>query len=121
LDEFWEVDRSWAGTNKAPPTIVAKRNEPKPVRQALPTTIDFFTADQVEKGRQVNQHRVKCKGGESPDERAMLVSKAFTRPMEISEWREESDGVIHLQCRRSEFVDIRFRMGDRSIDPWINK
>jgi hypothetical protein len=85
MDQFWEVDRSWPGSSKAPPTVVAKRNEPKPMRQALPNTIDSFIADHVEKGRQLNQHRIKCKEGESPDEQAALVSKAFTKPMEISE------------------------------------
>jgi hypothetical protein len=48
MDQFWEVDRSWPGSNKAPPTVVAKRNEPKPMRQALPNTIDFFIAHHVE-------------------------------------------------------------------------
>jgi hypothetical protein len=119
LDEFWEVDRSWCGSNRAPPTAAAKRNEPKPLRKALPATVEDFVADHIEKGRHVNQHRIKCKGGESPEEQAILVSKAFIKPMEINEWKEESDGMIHMQCRRLEFTDIRFRMGDRVIDSWM--
>jgi hypothetical protein len=102
MDEFWVLDRSFKGSNKAPPTIIAKRNEPKPTRQALPTTIECFVADHVEKGRQVNQRKIKCKGGETPDKQAELVSKAFSKPMEISDWKEESDGLITYSAIRTE-------------------
>jgi hypothetical protein len=84
MDEFWELDRSFKGSNKAPPTIIAKRNEPKPMCQVLPTTIECFVADHVEKERQVNQHKIKSKGGETPDKQAESISKAFSKPMEIS-------------------------------------
>jgi hypothetical protein len=79
----------------------------------------YLFIDHTEGGRHVNQHRVKCKGGETPEEQAVLVSNAFTKPMEISEWVEEKDGVIHLQCSRLNFVEIRFRMGDKVFDSWM--
>jgi hypothetical protein len=116
MDQFWEVDRSFNGTNKAHPTIIATRNEPKPLRQALPETIDSFIADHVEKGRRIASHKIKCKGNESPEFQAELISKAFSKPMEISEWVQESDGQIHIQCKRLEFTDIRFRLKGKSID-----
>jgi hypothetical protein len=67
MDQFWEYDRSFVGRNKAPPTIIARRNEPKPLIQALPETIESFIADHVEKGRRIASHKIKCKGNESPD------------------------------------------------------
>jgi hypothetical protein len=67
MDDRWEVDRAFAGTTKSPPIVVAKRSEPKEFRQALPDGLDLFIADHVGDGRHVNQHRIKCKGGESPD------------------------------------------------------
>jgi hypothetical protein len=93
LDDRWEVDRSWEGTAKSPPIVVAKRSEVQEFRQALPDGVSFFIADHYEAGRYVNQHRIKCKGGESPEEQAMIVSNAFTKPMKITEWVEEMDGV----------------------------
>jgi hypothetical protein len=32
MDEHWAVDRSWEGTLKTAPIVVAKRNEEKQVR-----------------------------------------------------------------------------------------
>jgi hypothetical protein len=119
LDDRWSVDRAFDGTAKSPPIIVGKRSELREFRQALPDGVTFFIADHYEAGRCVNQHRIKCKGGESPEEQAVSVSNAFTKPMKITEWVEETDGVIHLQCSRLNFVDIRFQMGDRSIDSWM--
>jgi hypothetical protein len=118
LDQFWDVDRSIAGSDKCSPTIIAKRNEQKPFRLSLPNTITSFIAEHVEKGTRINQHKIKCRGGEDPNVQAKLVPKAFTKPMEISEWKLEDDGLVHMQCRRLEYVDIRFRLGDRVIDSW---
>jgi hypothetical protein len=86
MDQIWEVDRSFVGSNKAPPTIIARRNEPKPLRQPLPETIESFIADHIEKGRRIASHKIKCKGNESREVQAELISKAFSKPMEISEW-----------------------------------
>jgi hypothetical protein len=119
MDDRWQVDRSWVGTTKSPPIVVAKRSELREFRQALPDGVNVFIADHVEGGRHVNQHRIKCKGGESPEEQALLVSNGFTKPMKITEWVEETDGAIYTQCSRLNFVEIRFRMGDRVIDSWM--
>jgi hypothetical protein len=72
-------------------------------------------ADHVEKGARINVHKIKCKGGESTAEQISLITKAFTKPMGISEWQQESDGLIHIQCRRVEFIGIQFKLGD---EPW---
>jgi hypothetical protein len=119
LDDRWQVDRTWTGTTKSPHIVVAKRSEVKEFRQALPDGVTFFVADHVEGDRFVNQHRIKCKGGESPDQQAVLISQAFTKPMKIGEWTEETDGVIHIKCSRLNFVEIRFRLGEMSIDSWM--
>jgi hypothetical protein len=116
MDDRWVVDRDFAGTTKSPPIVVAKRSELKEFRQALPDGLDFFIADHVEAGRHVNYHRIKCTGGKSSDKQAMMVSQAFMKPMKISEWVAESDGLIHNQCSRLDFVEIRFKLGERSID-----
>jgi hypothetical protein len=39
--------------------------------------------------------------------------------MEISEWVEEADKQIHIQRKRLEFTDIRFRFKGESIDSWM--
>jgi hypothetical protein len=119
MDDRWQVDRSFKGTAKSPPTVIAKRVEPIEFRQPLPDGLDYFIADHVENGQFVNHHRIKCRGGESPDDQAMLVSQAFTKPMKISEWVAEKDGMIHLQCSRLGFVSIRFTLRDRTIDSWM--
>jgi hypothetical protein len=119
LDDRWVVDRSFVGSDKPPPIVVAKRFELREFRRALPDGVTFFIADHYEDGRYVNQHRIKCKGGESPEEQAVLASNAFTKPMKITEWVEETDGVIHLQCTRRNFVDVRFQLGEKSIDSWM--
>jgi ribonuclease HI len=77
-----------------------------------------FVADHVENGAFVNQHVIQCKGGESPDQQAHLVSAAFSSPMKISEWVNEKDGLVHLQCSRLGFVTIRFTCKGQTIDSW---
>jgi hypothetical protein len=39
--------------------------------------------------------------------------------MKITEWIGEKDGNIHLQCSRLGFVSIRFTMGEKQIDTWM--
>jgi hypothetical protein len=97
MDDSWVLDRSFKGTAKSPPTVIAKRVEKVEIRQALPDGIDVFVADHYESGKYVNQHRITCRGGESPDDQAMLVSQAFKMPMKITAWVAEKDGLIHLQ------------------------
>jgi hypothetical protein len=116
MDEFWVTDKSFPGTDKNPPTIVAKWIGEKPIRQPLPDTITSFIAVHVEKGIQINQHVIKCKEGESPEDQAVLVSHALAKPMEISCWKMEADGFVHVQCRRLAFTEIRFMMDVRTID-----
>jgi hypothetical protein len=112
LDDRWRVDRAFAGTAKSPPIIVAKRSELRQFRQALPDGLYYFIPDHIEEGSFVNQHRIRCNGGETPDEQAMLVSQAFAKPTKISEWVAEADGMIHIQCSRLGFVSIRFKLGE---------
>jgi hypothetical protein len=119
MDDRWVVDRAIAETPKTLPTVIAKRIEPVERRQALPDGIESFVATHVEGGRQVRQHRIRCKGGESPDDQALLVSQAFGTPMKITEWVSESDGLIHLQCSRLEFVTIRYALKETVIDSWM--
>jgi hypothetical protein len=118
LDEYWIIDKVFPGTPSSPPTIVAKRNEPKPVRQCLPVDISEFIADQVERGTRINTHRIKCEGGESPAEQIALITRAFQRAMDISEWQLESDGVVHIQCRRVAFIGIQLKLGDVVYEAW---
>jgi hypothetical protein len=100
---------------------VAKLVSEKPLRQALPDGITIFIATQVEKEIRINEHRIRCRGGETPDEQIDLVSKAFTKQMEISEWVGR-DGAIHLQCTRTAFTPIRFMlqlgMIPEVVDSW---
>jgi hypothetical protein len=119
MDNRWRVDRSFDGTHKSPPIVIAKRDEDPEPRQALPAGLTFFVADHIEQGKFVNQHRVRCKGEESPDQQAFLVSQAFGNPMKVTEWVEEADGVIHLQCSRLGFVTIRSTLKDKTIDSWM--
>jgi hypothetical protein len=119
MDDKWVVDRSFKGTEKSPPIVVAKRNDPPEPRQSLPAAITIFVADHIEGGKFVNQHRIKCNGEETPDQRALLVSQAFGSPMKITEWVAESDGLIHLQCSRLGFTTIRFVCKGQTIDSWI--
>jgi hypothetical protein len=119
LDDRWLVDRSFKATAKAPPTVIAKRVGMVEFRQPLPDGLEFFVADHVENGEFVNRHRIPCKGGESPDDQAMLVSQAFKKPMKISEWVPEKDGAIHLQCSRLGFVSICFVMQEKRIESWM--
>jgi hypothetical protein len=119
LDDRWRVERSLEGTYKSPPIVIATRDEEPEPRQALPAGLTFFVADHVEQGRFVNQHRIQCKGEESPDQQASLVSQAFGNRMKITEWVEEADEIIHLQCSRLGFVTIRFVLKDKTIDSWM--
>jgi hypothetical protein len=81
MDDRWIIDRTFEATPKTPKTVVAKRVEPTEIRQAFPDGITSFVADHMEKGQYVKQHRITCKGGESPDAQALLVSQAFRTPM----------------------------------------
>jgi hypothetical protein len=103
LDDRWMVDRSFIATPESPPTVIAKRVEQRRFRQALPDGVNFFIADHIEGGKFVNQHRIKSKGGATPDQIAMMVSSAFTKPMQIEDWAEQTDGVIHVPCSRLDF------------------
>jgi hypothetical protein len=113
LDDKWVIDRSFPATPKTPPVVITKRIEPVELRQALPATISIFVADHIEGGRFVNQHRIKCNGGESSDQQARLVSQAFGGPMWILECVEEKDGLVHLQCTRLEFATIKFSFKEK--------
>jgi hypothetical protein len=108
LDDKWVIERAIPGNQKSCPIVIAKRNEDRELRQALPAGLESFVADHFEGGVYVNQHVIKCKGGESPDQQAHLVSQAFKSPMKITEWVHESDDLVHLQCSRLAFVTIRF-------------
>jgi hypothetical protein len=116
LDDKLALDRSFPATLKTPPIVITKRIQPVEPRQAFPDTISIAQADHIEGGRPVNYHKIKCKGGESPDEQARLVSQAFNSPMWISEWVEEKDGLVHVQCRRLEFTTIKFSFKDKIIE-----
>jgi hypothetical protein len=107
------------GTTKSPPIVVAKRSEPFAFRQALPDGVRTIIAEQFQEDRFVSRHRIKTKGGESPEQQAMLASEAFKKPMKIGDWNTEADDEIHLPCSRLDFVTIRFRMGDKCIDSWM--
>jgi hypothetical protein len=119
MDDRWVVDRTFAETPKTPKTVIAKRIEPVERRQSLPDDIESFVANHVEGGRPVRQHRIRCTGGESPDDQALLVSQAFGSPMKITEWVLESDGLIHLQCSRLAFITVRFALKEKVIDSWM--
>jgi hypothetical protein len=119
MDGRWVIDRTFEATPKTPKTVIAKRIEPTERGQALPDGIDTFVADHVEKGQFVSQHRIRCKGGESPDDQALLVSQAFRTPMKITEWALESDGLIHLQCSRLLFVTVCFSLNEKRIESWM--
>jgi hypothetical protein len=118
LDDFWVIDKVFPGTPSSSHTIVDKRNEPRPLRQELPEDIDFFIADHAERGPSMNTHRVKCKGGESPAEQIALITKAFCKPMDISECQLESDGAVHIQCHRVEIIGIQPKLGDVVYYVW---
>jgi hypothetical protein len=47
-----------------------------------------------------------------------LVTEAFTKPEEISDWAQRDDGTVCLQCARMAFTPIRFMMNTRVIDSW---
>jgi hypothetical protein len=49
LDDKWVVDRSFEGTQKSCPIVIARRNEDPEPRQALPIGLKSFVADHVEK------------------------------------------------------------------------
>jgi hypothetical protein len=119
LGSDWVMERSIAESKKAPSMGIVKWVGEKPVRQALPDSITSFIAIHVEKGHKIASQRIKCKGGENPDQQAELVSKSFSKPMEISEWQiEHSDGEVHLQCARLAFAPIRFMMNRKVVDSW---
>jgi hypothetical protein len=119
LGDDWVWERSIAESKKTPRTVIAKWNREKPIRQALPPGITSFIATHVESGKKVGTLRIKCKGNETPDQQVELVTKAFTKPMEISEWQyEDEDHEVHLQCTRVAFTPIQFRLGNKTANFW---
>jgi hypothetical protein len=52
------------------------------------------------------------------DKQVELVSRAFDKPIEISDWRIEDHGEVHIQCARLAFTECRFMMGGKMIDSW---
>jgi hypothetical protein len=118
LGKDWVVDKSFAETKKSPKIIVAKWAGDKPTLQAFPDGITSFIASHMEKGIRIGTQRIKCKGGESPDQQAELVTRAFGKPVEISDWRLEADGEVHIQRARLAFTPMRFMMVGKVIDSW---
>jgi hypothetical protein len=87
------------------------------MRQALPDGITSFVATHVEKRIRTREHRIKCQGGETPDQQMELVSKAFTAPMEIGDLAQ-AEGEIHIQCAKLAFTPCRFMMNHQRIESW---
>jgi hypothetical protein len=119
LDKDWVIEESFAETKKMPRTVIAKWNREKPIRQALPDSISSFIATHVENKQTVGTIRIKCKGNETPDHQAELVTRAFTKPMEISPWEfNNDDHEVHIQCPRVVLTPIRFHFGSQIADSW---
>jgi hypothetical protein len=105
------MDKIIPKTNKNARTIIAKCDGPKPTRQALPESIKEFVAIHMDKGKHIQQHTIKCNGGESPDAQVVLITEAFGRLMDISEWWAV-DYHVTIQVRRAGFNEVAFLLGD---------
>jgi hypothetical protein len=76
-------------------------------RCPLPQEIHDFVAIEWVKDKRVEVHRIRCSGGENPDQQIALIAHKLGREMEISDWRNnEADEVIEMDVREAKLIRI---------------
>jgi hypothetical protein len=69
--------------------IIATWKRTRPTRHNLPDGVIEIVAVHVEEGVKIGEHRIRCKGNESPDEQTKLITNPYGALMDMSDWREE--------------------------------